>query len=53
MIDALAGKICKAIIFDKAIEGCNTTQIMYYMNEQKIPTPGKYNKEKWSDTLWI
>lgn len=33
------------VLFGKAIEGCNTTQIMYYMNEQKIPTPGKYNKE--------
>lgn len=44
MIDPVAGKYVRAI-FDKAIEGCNTTQIMYYMNEQKIPTPGKYNKE--------
>ena len=44
VIDPVAGKYVRAI-FDKAIEGCNTTQIMYYMNEQKIPTPGKYNKE--------
>ena len=32
------------MIFDKAMEGCNTSQICYYMNEQKVPTPGKYNQ---------
>lgn len=36
--------MCESI-FDKAIEGCSTSQISYYMNEQKIPTPGRYNKE--------
>ena len=30
--------------FDKAIEGCNTSQICYYMNGQKVPTPGRYNQ---------
>ena len=52
MIDPVAGKYVRAI-FDKAIEGCNTTQIMYYMNEQKIPTPGKYNKENGSVSVWV
>lgn len=42
-IDPVAGKYVR-MIFDKAIEGCNTSQICYYMNEQKIPTPGKYNQ---------
>lgn len=44
MVDPVAGKYVR-MIFDKAIEGCSTTQISYYMNEQKIPTPGQYNKE--------
>ena len=44
MIDPVAHKYVK-MVFDKAIEGCNTSQIAYYMNEQKIPTPGRYNKE--------
>lgn len=44
MVDPVAGKYVK-MIFDKAIEGCNTAQITYYMNEQGIPTPGRYNKE--------
>ena len=34
----------ESYIFDKAMEGCNTSQICYYMNEQKVPTPGKYNQ---------
>ena len=42
-IDPVAGKYVR-MIFDKAIEGCNTSQICYYMNEQKVPTPGKYNQ---------
>ena len=44
LIDPVAGKYVRTI-FDKAIEGCGTSQISYYMNEQKIPTPGRYNKE--------
>ena len=44
LIDPVAGKYVRTI-FDKAIEGCSTSQISYYMNEQKIPTPGRYNKE--------
>lgn len=44
LIDPVAGKYVR-MVFDKAIEGCNTSQISYYMNEQKIPTPGRYNKE--------
>lgn len=43
-IDPVAGEYVK-MVFGKAIEGCNTSQIAYYMNEQKIPTPGRYNKE--------
>lgn len=42
-IDPVAGKYVR-MIFDKAMEGCNTSQICYYMNEQKMPTPGKYNQ---------
>lgn len=42
-IDPVAGKYVR-MIFDKAMEGCNTSQICYYMNEQKVPTPGKYNQ---------
>lgn len=36
-IDPVAGKYVR-MIFDKAMEGCNTSQICYYMNEQKVPT---------------
>ena len=36
LIDPVAGKYVRTI-FDKAIEGCGTSQISYYMNEQKIP----------------
>lgn len=42
-IDPVAGKYVR-MIFDKAMEGCNTSQICYYMNEKKVPTPGKYNQ---------
>lgn len=42
-IDPVAGKYVR-MVFDKAIEGCNTSQICYYMNEQKVPTPGRYNQ---------
>ena len=44
LIDPVAGKYVR-MVFDKAIEGCNTSQISYYMNEKKIPTPGRYNNE--------
>lgn len=44
LIDPVAGKYVRTI-FDKAIEGCSTSQISYYMNEQRISTPGRYNKE--------
>ena len=33
LIDPVAGKYVRTI-FDKAIEGCSTSQISYYMNEQ-------------------
>lgn len=42
-IDPVAGEYVR-MVFDKAIEGCNTSQICYYMNEQKVPTPGRYNQ---------
>lgn len=62
MIDEEAAKYVR-IVFEKAIEGWNTSSIANHMNEIHAPTPGKYkqdhfdNYEQWnrvvSDNEWL
>ena len=42
-VDPVAGAVVRKI-FDKALEGYNTKDIANYLNEEKIPTPGKYRR---------
>lgn len=42
LLDPEAAKIVR-LIFDKALEGMNTSQIAFALNEEHIPTPGEYN----------
>ncbi|MCD8337851.1 MAG: recombinase family protein [Lachnospiraceae bacterium] len=50
------------LIFDKALAGWNSHQIVDYLNEEKIPTPGQYRllrketpcwKQKVPDAEWL
>ena len=62
VIDPEAAKYVR-IVFDKALEGLNTSGIANYMNEIHAPTPGKYkqdnfdNYEQWNrqvnDEEWL
>lgn len=45
VIDPEAGKIVR-YIFDKALEGKNTTEIAFLLNENQFPTPWIYNKTR-------
>lgn len=45
VIDPEAGRYVR-MIFEKAMDGCNTGQIAYYLNEQHIPTPSRYNADR-------
>lgn len=51
-IDPVASKYVRRV-FDLALEGRNTSQIAYRLNEEKIPTPGLYLKEKRSNIVGI
>ncbi len=43
IVDPVASKFVRRI-FDLALQGRNTSQIAYQLNEEKIPTPGMYEK---------
>lgn len=49
VIDPEAAEIVR-FIFDKALEGKNTTEIAFLLNEKKYPTPWTYNvtRKKWN-----
>ncbi|MCD8232007.1 MAG: recombinase family protein [Clostridiales bacterium] len=44
IIDPEAAKYVR-MVFDKALDGWNTSMIANYMNEQHVPTPGQYREQ--------
>lgn len=40
------------LIFDKALSGCSSTEIVDFLNSEKIPTPGQYRLRNRETPCW-